>query len=81
MKLSYDYSQKIHQLKNEIALHGLKLTDEIAIERGNKVDVPDVDYRPILRWHFSGQYPPDKDLELTNIGNLLIEMEEMNSII
>ncbi len=77
MKLSYDYTYLINRLKGEIELHGLKLTDEVAVERGDQLK--GFDYRPIVGWYFKGDYPDG--LPLMIIGNLLIEMEKMNAII
>ncbi len=74
-KLSYDYTALISQLKSEISA-GLKLTDTVAIERGDQI--AGYNYRPIVGWHITKGEP--SGLQMTNVGNLLIEMEEMNSL-
>ncbi len=77
MKISYYYADLISELKAEVAGGLLKLTDNIKIVRKDRKDT---EYRPIIDWYYEYN-DVSKEYEIENVGNVLVEMEEMNSLI
>lgn len=88
MKFSYDYEDLINELKEEIVDGILKPTDYIDIVRADPLENG---YRPIIDWYYVNgelseaevkQYVRDAgNMESDLLGNVLIEMEELNKTI
>lgn len=80
---SYDYSELLAELADDIKEEQFKMDDEIVIEREPREDFVEkgIDYIPIVDYYFKSDNPPEgKYFEKVKISDLIIEMEKLNSI-
>lgn len=94
MKISYDYSDMIDEIKELIEDEELKLDETVCVLRKYRL-VENfgklINYNPIIDWFYEDAYVSDvdiayriiegDDLEKIKVKDFLAEMEEMNRII
>lgn len=95
MKISYDYSELLQEIKEEVEDGIILVTDSIQVLRGKKL--PGTDYSPIIDWYYSEevmeedlkeypelkeQYEKDKPfLEKMWIADATAEMMEWDKVL
>ncbi len=77
MKTSYDYSDLLAELREEVQDRILTLNDNIKIVREDRNDTK---YRPIIDWYYEDD-KPDENFELKKLELVIYEMEEEDRLI
>ena len=78
MKISYDYSEFLQELKEELQIGTLDLSSDILIVRSDQTLIGN--YQPIIDWYYSDDEPEEPTVS-ARVTDVYDEMEEMNTII
>lgn len=81
---SYDYTELLSELKDDIKEEHFSMDDIIVVEREEREEIKrrGVNYKPVVDYYFKSDNPPSGDnFEKIKISNLIKEMEKLNTII